>query len=68
MAKRYITENSDGTIAITRIAGDDPDGHKLTKALFELSRTTDLTGHFDPGKHTRPAIATGLPKSRLRTS
>tara|TARA_R100000458_G_C8186813_1_gene181901 strand:- start:437 stop:712 length:276 start_codon:yes stop_codon:yes gene_type:complete len=60
MAKRYITTQSDGTLAITEIAGDDADGSKLTKTLFELSRTTDMTTHFDPDVHTREAIAAGL--------
>jgi len=60
MAKRYITTNADGTIAITEIIGDDADGNKLTKVLFGLSRTTDLTTHFDPAVHTRNAIAAGI--------
>ena len=60
MAKRYIVPNADGTIAITQIVGSDADGAKLTKALFELSRTTDLTTHFNPAVHTRDAIAAGI--------
>ena len=60
MAKRYITNNADGTISITGIAGDDIDGSKLAKTLFELSRTTDTTTHFDPTVHTREAIAAGI--------
>jgi hypothetical protein len=60
MARRYITTQADGTLAITEIAGDDADGNKLTKTLFELSRTTDMTAHFDPDVHTREAIAAGL--------
>jgi prophage tail gpP-like protein len=60
MAHRYITTNADGTIAITGIAHDDPDGVMLTKTLFELSRTTDRTTHFDPAVHTLVAIAAGI--------
>lgn len=60
MAKRYITLHVDGTLAITEIPGDDADGEKLTKTLFELSRTTDSTTHFDPLVHTREAIAAGI--------
>jgi hypothetical protein len=33
----------------------------ITKALFELSRTTDTETHFDPAVHTLPTIASGLP-------
>jgi len=60
MAKRYITKNIDDTIAITEFLVVDVDGLKLTKTLFELSRTTDMTTHFDPEIHTREAIAAGL--------
>ena len=60
MAKRYLTLAEDGGLSITQIIGDDSDGNKLTKALFELSRTTDLETHFDPAVHTSEAIAAGL--------
>mgnify|MGYP003662429434 CR=1 FL=1 len=60
MTKRYLTTSADNSLAITMVNGDDPDGNKLTKALFELSRTTDRTTHFDPEIHTREAIASGL--------
>ena len=60
MAKRYLTNAADGRLAITQIAGPDDDGSKLTKILFELSRTTDTTIHFDPAVHTREAIAAGI--------
>ena len=60
MTKRYITLNLDETIAITHVNGSDADGLKLTKTLFELSRTTDLTTYFDPAVHTREAIAAGI--------
>ena len=65
MARRYITTNADGTIAISDIAGSD--AAKLTKTLFELSRTTDMTTHFDPTVHTREAIAAGIPGHRALT-
>ena len=60
MVKRFITTNDDGTIAVTQISGSDEDGLKLTKILFELSRTTDFDTHFDPAVHTREAIAAGI--------
>lgn len=60
MAKRYLTLDADGGLSITEIAGDDADGSKLTKTLFEMSRTTDLTTHFDPAVHTRETIAAGI--------
>ena len=60
MAKRYLTIAEDGRLSITEIAGADDDGIKLTKTLFELSRTTDTTTHFDPAIHTREAIAAGI--------
>jgi len=60
MTKRYVTIQADGSLAITHVNGSDADGLKLTKTLFELSRTTDLTTHFDPAVHTREAIAAGI--------
>jgi hypothetical protein len=60
MAKRYLTLAADGALAIIEVAGTDADGSKLTKILFEFSRTTDLTTHFDPAVHTRDAIAAGI--------
>ena len=60
MAKKYITIGANGIVAVTSIVGDDADGNKLPKTLFELSRTTDLTTHFDPAVHTREAIAAGI--------
>lgn len=60
MAKRYLTLASDGSLSITAVVGTDADGNKLTKTLFELSRTTDLETHFDPSVHTRKAIAAGI--------
>ena len=60
MAKRYLTLAADGGLSVTEISGDDADGSKLTKTLFELSRTSDLTTPFDSAVHTREAIAAGL--------
>jgi len=60
MSKRYLTIAEDGRLSITQIAGVDADGTKLSKVLFELSRTTDATTHFDPAVHTREGIASGL--------
>jgi hypothetical protein len=65
MAKRYLHPNkADDGVAILQIIGDDPDGHKLAKCLFNASRTTDTTTHFDPAIHTLEAIASGLPGHR----
>ena len=60
MAKRYLTLAADGGLTNTEIVGDDADGFKLTKALFELSRTSDMTTPFNPAVHTREAIAAGI--------
>jgi len=57
---RYLTIDASGGLSITVIDGDDADGRKLTKTLFEISRTTDLTTKFDPAVHTREAIAAGI--------
>jgi len=57
--KTYIVNKEDG-ISIVSIVGDDTDGNKLTKTLFELSRTTDMETHFDPDIHSRVALAAGL--------
>jgi hypothetical protein len=60
MAKRFLTTSADDILAITTIVGTDADGSKLTKTLFEMSRTTDTTTHFDSAVHTREAIAAGI--------
>ena len=60
MAKRYLTISAEGTLAVTEMVGDDPDGSRFTKTLFALSRTSDLTTHFNPAVHTREAIAAGI--------
>jgi hypothetical protein len=56
----YVTTNKDGNLSIVAIVGDDADGSKLTKTLFELSRDTDMTTPFDAAVHTREAIAAGI--------
>ena len=58
MAKVYLTNTADGRLTITYLNGAD--SIRLTKVLFELSRTTDMVTHFDPEIHTREAIASGL--------
>ena len=60
MPKKYLTLAADGGLSITEIEGADTDGNKLTKTIFEISRTSDLTTHFDPAVHTRDAIAAGI--------
>jgi len=60
MSKRFLTITADGSLSITEISGDDTDGRKLTKTLFELSRTSDRLTHFDPAVHTREVIAAGI--------
>ena len=60
MSKRYLTIAADGRLSITEISGDDAEGNKLTKTLFELRRTTEMTTKFDAAIHTREAIAAGL--------
>jgi hypothetical protein len=60
MAKRYLTLAADGGLSITEISGNDADGSKLTKTLFEISRTSDTTTKFDPAVHTLEAIAAGI--------
>jgi len=64
MAKRFLTRDEEGELQVTQIIGPDPDGLKLTKVLFELSRTTDMTAHFTPLIHNRNNISEGLPGHR----
>jgi len=61
MTKRYLATLPDGRLAVTQLNGLDPDGAKLAKALFELSRGTEKNTHFDPSVHTLAAIAAGIP-------
>jgi hypothetical protein len=60
MSKVYLTNTAEGVLAITYLNVEDLDGVRLTKVLFELSRTTDKLTHFDPAIHTREVIAAGL--------
>jgi hypothetical protein len=62
MSKRYLTINTEGGLSILQLAeipGTDVDA-RLTRNLFEMSRTTDRETHFDPAVHTREAIAAGI--------
>ena len=62
MSKRYLTINEEGGLSVLQLAvnpGSDIEA-RLTKNLFEMSRTTDLETHFDPAIHTREAIAAGI--------
>ena len=61
MSKHFISTLPDGRLAITTLSANDPAGTHLAKTMFELSRTTDRTTHFDPTVHTLAAIAAGLP-------
>lgn len=56
-----LTTLADGRLAIVRVQGGDPDQRKLAKTLFELSRDTDMTTHFDPETHTLAALQAGIP-------
>ena len=67
MSKRFITLSAEGEVQVTQVLLDDVDGFVLSKALFELSRTTDKLTHYDPTIHTREAIAAGLPGHRALT-
>ena len=60
----YLTTapiDTHGLVAGVVAKVDVPDSAYLPKTMFELSRTTDLTTHFDPDVHTLEAIAAGLP-------
>ena len=57
MTRRYLTYAANGVLAISQL---DSQPDTLAKTLFELSRTTDLTTHFDPAIHTLDAIADGI--------
>ena len=60
MSNRYIANGPDGGIVIIQVIGEDHNGLKVTKALFELSRTTDMESRFDSVKHTRAVIEAGI--------
>lgn len=62
MPKRLITSLPDGhRTSSLGVLGSVEAGDTLAKELFELSRTTDMTTHFDPAIHTLAAIASGIP-------
>ena len=60
MTNRIVTENIDGSVSLTVIAGEDPGGYKLAKALFILSRLSGTVDSFNPDIHTVDAIAEGI--------
>jgi hypothetical protein len=69
MSKRYLTINADGGLSVLSLVekpGRDIET-RLTKNLFEMSRTTDRETHFDPAIHTREAIAAGISGHRALT-
>jgi hypothetical protein len=72
MPKVFITtrpNGDDSQLCVIRINGDDSDGKKLAKSMFELSRTgDDMSVHFDPDVHTLSAITAGLPGHHSLTS
>jgi len=67
MTTRIVTPNTDGTITLTQIVGDDPHGYKLSKTLFILSRLTGTTDRFNRDIHTIDAISEGITGHRSLT-
>jgi len=63
MATKYVRTMPDGSLSILTIVGDDPDGYKLAKCMFNKSLTNRQNSHerFDPTVHTLATIAQGLP-------
>jgi len=61
MPKRFLTNLPGERLGVIQINGEDLDGAKLAKTMFELSRDGDTTTHFDPATHTLHKIATGIP-------
>lgn len=55
--KCHLTPGNDGRLTVSYVGSEEYD---MEKHLFELSRTTDLTTHFDASIHTLDAIATGV--------
>ena len=60
MSHLYICPNPTSGIAVIELSETVEANEALTKPLFELSRTTDMTTHFNPVVHTREAIAAGI--------
>ena len=54
------TDTAGGLVAGVVAKLDVPNSTNIAKTMFELSRTTDMTTHFDPDVHTLAAIAAGL--------
>ena len=61
MNNPFVTTLPNGMLAVSHCVGDDADGKKKAKTMFELSRDTDMVTHFDPDVHTLVAIAAGIP-------
>ena len=67
MPHLYICPNPTSGIAVIQLSETVEANEALTKTLFELSRTTDMTTHFNPAVHTREAIAAGIAGHRALT-
>lgn len=61
MAKCHLTYGPDGVLCLSWVI---PGPGHLEKAIFELSRTTDMSTHFKAATHTLEAIAKGIPGHR----
>ena len=59
-SKVYIANNENDGVSVIRIINDKNETYALNKMLFELSRTTDLDTHFNPGVHTLKRIESDL--------
>jgi len=57
----HIVTMPDGSLAIIRVAGPDPEFTKLAKSMFGLSRDSDKTGTFNSTTHSLAAIRRGIP-------
>lgn len=60
MTSRIVTQNIDGSVSLTVIVGEDPDGYKLAKTLFALSRLEGTDDRFNPDIHTLESISEGI--------
>ena len=58
MSKCHLTLDVKGGLTTIFIVSTKP--YALAKHMFEISRTTDMTTHFDPAIHTLDAIAAGI--------
>jgi len=57
MATCHLSTAANGNLTTSYIV---PGRYTLEKTLFELSRTTDLSTHFDSAVHTQAAIKAGI--------